>query len=688
MDKVDIIQGDNVTSITPTVVLEEGKEKCIYLLIICNTTDIPGKNATMEFQGSFMGSMIESSKEATVELACDDEAWKVLKKDEEELKDEVTEVSWKLDSSSPICPPGSTPSPYDPTLCYFLVNETNSFQNAELNCQSKSGGHLASIKDDLTNFWIGELARSQYFGEFWIGATNSSNSTGETCHSWYWTSGREIISYSNWAPLDPYGADCGFFSVKYDYIWQAYDCSTKMPSLCQVHAVYSVCDPDWHLFNGTQMCYKTIVENMTFDSAEDYCKNNGGHLASIHSLAENEFVIDISKSNIIVDYTHLYQTVVWIGLHHVAADPANVWTWTDGTPFDYNNWDGDGSVAAGTSYNVILFSDPISDRSSYKQWGGKALSTTRAFVCKKPPHQITSESNNVNPTCPVGSTPSSHDRTLCYFVIRELNSFQNSELKCSLSGAHLPRITDGFTNYWIGEVAKSNNLDNVWVGATNNLVSGDNGVCHAWYWTNNRELVSFTDWGHNEPSIGNCAVLSVSVSYSWYSYNCAELLSSICQLPALSSPCDSDWIPFNETQMCYKTFIDQLNFNDAESVCQGQGGHLASIHSESENDFVVSISKSGVLLTKDQRYSIQVWIGLYSTAADPTGSNWKWTDGTVVDYVYWGPYGGNTSAASHGSIFTDPIEGTNYYKYWDWNTPAQVLRNRGFVCKKSPIKVP
>ena len=137
--------------------------------------------------------------------------------------------------------------------------------------------------------------------------------------------------------------------------------------------------------------------------------------------------------------------------------------------------------------------------------------------------------------------------------------------------------------------------------------------------------------------------------------------------------------------MCYKTFINRLTFNDAESVCQSYGGHLTSIHSESENDFVVNISKSGVLFSGNRLRDTQVWIGLYNTAADPTGSNWKWTDGTYIDYNHWGSYGSSTNDASHGSIFTDPIIGTSYYKCWNRNTLSQVLRNRGFVCKK-PLK--
>ncbi|KAE9545948.1 hypothetical protein FO519_010840, partial [Halicephalobus sp. NKZ332] len=74
-----------------------------------------------------------------------------------------------------------------------------------------------------------------------------------------------------------------------------------------------ICDPDWNLFTGTQMCYKTVINRLSFDDAEKSCQSNGGHLVSIHSEAENEFVVDIATSGVAINNESL--TDVYIGLY-------------------------------------------------------------------------------------------------------------------------------------------------------------------------------------------------------------------------------------------------------------------------------------------------------------------------------------------------------------------------------------
>ena len=48
MDKLDIIQGDNVEFLTPTVELKESGEDCVYLEVTCNSTNIIGMDAKIE----------------------------------------------------------------------------------------------------------------------------------------------------------------------------------------------------------------------------------------------------------------------------------------------------------------------------------------------------------------------------------------------------------------------------------------------------------------------------------------------------------------------------------------------------------------------------------------------------------------------------------------------------------------
>ena len=303
----------------------------------------------------------------------------------------LTEASSDLPALS--CPPGSTSSPHDPTLCYFVVSESNTFQNAEFTCQAHNSAHLPKIKDSFTNYYIGELARSHGLNNIWIGATNIPLSNGETCSSWYWTYWNELLSFSDWAPHNNSFGNCAMVSVSDGYFWHHKDCNTFLPTICQLPAVYNTCDPGWEFFNDTQMCYKTVINRITAPAAEEHCKSKGGHLVSIHSDSENEFVVSISASGVVINSGA--ETLIRIGLYRLDTDPIGVWHWYDGTNVNYTNWDKWGSKFSGLRY-ATLYSDPTPNATFYKNWDPTAestLPTTRGFVCKKPPTQV--QYNNI-----------------------------------------------------------------------------------------------------------------------------------------------------------------------------------------------------------------------------------------------------------------------------------------------------
>ncbi|KAE9549930.1 hypothetical protein FO519_006848, partial [Halicephalobus sp. NKZ332] len=234
------------------------------------------------------------------------------------------------------------------TMCYFVVNEANTFKNAEYTCQAHNGAHLPKIEDGFTNYYIGELARSNGFDSVWIGATDNPTSKGETCSNWYWTHWNELLSFKEWAPSEPSSGDCAMLSVKDGYYWHGQDCNTFLPTICQIPAVYRVCDPDWNYFNITQMCYKTFINPLLPNDAEAYCQARGAHLVSIHNEEENEFVVSISASGVVVASAQWQLTPIRIGLYH-----------------------------------------PISDEPDwYKHWNLGDIVAYRGFVCKKAPNKI------------------------------------------------------------------------------------------------------------------------------------------------------------------------------------------------------------------------------------------------------------------------------------------------------------
>jgi hypothetical protein len=48
------------------------------------------------------------------------------------------------------------------------------------------------------------------------------------------------------------------------------------------------CPDGWEAFG--EHCYQMIWDSLWFKDAENYCQSLGGHLPSVHSLAENNFI--------------------------------------------------------------------------------------------------------------------------------------------------------------------------------------------------------------------------------------------------------------------------------------------------------------------------------------------------------------------------------------------------------------
>jgi len=49
------------------------------------------------------------------------------------------------------------------------------------------------------------------------------------------------------------------------------------------------CDHDWYEFKGH--CYRFYEHYRTYEMAEEWCRRNDSHLLTIHSKAENDFVV-------------------------------------------------------------------------------------------------------------------------------------------------------------------------------------------------------------------------------------------------------------------------------------------------------------------------------------------------------------------------------------------------------------
>ncbi|XP_035665131.1 neurocan core protein-like [Branchiostoma floridae] len=159
----------------------------------------------------------------------------------------------------------------------------------------------------------------------------------------------------------------------------------------------------------------------------------------------------------------------------------------------------------------------------------------------------------------------------------------------------------------------------------------------------------------------------------WTGQNCDQALQ-----------CQSGWHRYNIH--CYMTswITDEVSWSTASSRCQQHGAILASIKDHGENNFIADlISKKD-----DNKFRVipSFWIGLHKQS-----EQWKWTDGSRLDYTNWAPDEPN------GSLFSSFFHGEDcvsmYYKtgrniIWklkrhtgQWNDD-RCNSNKPYICEK------
>ncbi|CAJ0923540.1 unnamed protein product, partial [Mesorhabditis belari] len=121
----------------------------------------------------------------------------------------------------------------------------------------------------------------------------------------------------------------------------------------------------WSYLAKTASWYKGFGQWMTFDEAEAYCASRKGHLVSIHSQEENDFVWKLAKN-------FPANRSFWIGLKR-NPDKGNAFEWTDGSSVDFTNW----MVGEPDSYtHAVLWNDK-------GKWGVDPPNEEFQFICKR-----------------------------------------------------------------------------------------------------------------------------------------------------------------------------------------------------------------------------------------------------------------------------------------------------------------
>uniref|UniRef100_A0AC34PWY4 C-type lectin domain-containing protein n=1 Tax=Panagrolaimus sp. JU765 TaxID=591449 RepID=A0AC34PWY4_9BILA len=262
--------------------------------------------------------------------------------------------------------------------------------------------------------------------------------------------------------------------------------------------------------------------------------------------------------------------------------------------------------------------------------------------------------------------------------------YERAENECIYNGGHLAYVDSAFSNSYILESVKNLTSSDFWIGAKRYKEPMNAAVSNIWIWTDQNRIISFSDWGLNEPSEGrDCGVMSTTDG-SWYSSSCSSKRPYVCSFPTTKSYCDEGWTQFTKSDSCYKVFY-YSNWTRAEETCVEQNAHLTSIHSPEEDEFIVGLSHCGVTFTGagDSGFLQDTWIGLYTKTSRP--GEYSWSDGTTVNYVNWRPSQPNAQGWQCILLNSDPNQESSTTSGWDDWECSHVLRN--FVCKKPTTKV-
>ena len=215
-------------------------------------------------------------------------------------------------------------------------------------------------------------------------------------------------------------------------------------------------------FNGHE--YKYFTEKKNWHDAKSYCESLGGHLVTITSNEENDFVSSICADTAMIGLT----------------DEANEgeWQWVTGESFGFSNFRlGEPNNEWNEDYVLIMPDN--------KQWNDGHLDReTWPFVCE---WESTNGTNAVNNYFVSEITFQGHR----YAISNTAMKWKEANDVCNRLGGHLASITSEAEQEAVSQLVESaHTLEAYWLGAYRD----DN-----WIWITG-ENFSYTNWYQGEPN--------------------------------------------------------------------------------------------------------------------------------------------------------------------------------------------
>ncbi len=235
------------------------------------------------------------------------------------------------------------------------------------------------------------------------------------------------------------------------------------------------------VFNGKTYKYYNI--SMPWTQAHKFCEKSGGHLATINSADENEFILDMVKQ-----YKKDY---CWLGATDYATE--NNWYWVKSEELTYNNWatsqpdNGNKEehfMAMYTHNDLAGQWNDISNNSNYHK-------NKIGFICE---YENDINENSYTPTKTFNYNGKEYE------IYEDTVDWNTAKSICDAKGGHLVTFSDTEENEVVFNAIQSVNKDSYWIGYTDIVSEGEWRSVDAPH-----DTLSYKNWNVNEPGNGsNC----------------------------------------------------------------------------------------------------------------------------------------------------------------------------------------
>ncbi len=240
---------------------------------------------------------------------------------------------------------------------------------------------------------------------------------------------------------------------------------------------------------------------------------------------------------------------------------------------------------------------------------------------------------------------------------------------CKKLGGHIATITSSGESSIINKTLLEGSLDKYWIGLTDrNNTSGK----YSW---ETGESISYTNWSTSQPNAKsgkNAAIVEAKASGKWNDVpvDYSGIIGFVCEIDAEKvKPAEVRKYGLNT----YYRFDGAIAFNEAKALSELLGGHLVTITSKDENDFVKDLMSKG----KADSY----WTGATNSNSE---GKFTWVTGESFSYTNWSSSNpDNTKGREH---FVEMAK-SDSYKWNDVQASGRDGNVTGFVLEVEGVEI-